>query len=95
MFDALTAGGAQALARPIGRLAPGHRADLLVLDADDPSLAARTGDALLNAWLFAAHRPPIRHVMVSGEWWVRDGRHGDEGEAAADYRKVMGRLLAG
>ena len=34
-------GGAQALAQPVGAIAAGCRADLVVLDADDPALAGR------------------------------------------------------
>ncbi|MDT8265973.1 amidohydrolase family protein, partial [Roseomonas sp. DSM 102946] len=44
-------GGAQALGQPMGRLAPGCRADLLVLDTEHPALIGREGDALLDAWV--------------------------------------------
>ncbi len=53
LYDAALAGGAQALGQPIGSLAVGRRADLLVLDGNDPYLASAEGDALLNRWLFA------------------------------------------
>ena len=41
-------GGAQALGQPMGRLAPGCRADLLVLDTEHPALIGREGDALAS-----------------------------------------------
>ncbi|PXB78826.1 formimidoylglutamate deiminase, partial [Pseudomonas aeruginosa] len=40
LYDAALAGGAQALGQPIGSLAVGRRADLLVLDGNDPYLAS-------------------------------------------------------
>jgi formimidoylglutamate deiminase len=87
-------GGAQAMARPIGALATGRRADIVVLDGDHPSLAGRTGDAVLDAYVFAGNVSPVRSVMVGGNWVVRDGRHPKEIEVAERYRRTVARLLA-
>lgn len=75
LLDAVLAGGAQASGRPIGALAPGKRADLLVLDPSHPVLAGRSGDGLLDSWIFSGADNPIAHVMCGGRWVVRDGRH--------------------
>lgn len=88
------AGGAQALARPIGRLAAGHRADLVVLDDRLPALAGIPAEALLDALVFAGNANPVRDVMVGGQWRVRDGRHDAEVEVLADYRAALAGLLA-
>lgn len=88
------AGGAQAVGRPVGAIAPGLRADLVVLDAEHPLLAGRAGDRVLDAWIFAGNVPPVRHVMVGGRWVVRDGRHPERGRIAAAYRRTVARLLA-
>ena len=88
------AGGAQALARPMGAIAPGMRADFLVLDPEHINLVGRSGDLLLDAFLFAGGGQMIRHVMVGGKWVVRDGRHPDEGAIAARYRQVQKQLYA-
>lgn len=88
-----TAGGAQAHGRPIGAIAPGHRADLVVLDPDHPALTGRDGDGLLDAWIFSGNATPVRDVMVGGQWVVRDGRHIGEEAIAAAYRRVA-RALA-
>ena len=82
-------GGAQALGRPIGRLAPGRRADLLVLDGTVPTLSGKTGDALLDALVFAGNLNPVRDVMVGGDWVVREGRHAEEEKVLAAYRRVL------
>jgi len=93
LFDAACRGGAQALGRPIGAIAPGHRADFLRLDDDAPVLAARRGDALLDAWIFAGQPvSPISDVWVGGQKVVENGRHVRAGEFAARYRQSLRRL---
>jgi formimidoylglutamate deiminase len=87
-------GGSRALARTMGVISPGARADLLVLDGDHPNLAGREGDALLDALVFAGNDRLVRHVAVAGDWIVRDGRHADEPAIAERYKRVVGRLTA-
>ncbi len=89
------AGGAQASAMPIGRLdadAGQARADLLVLDADAPILAARQTSNLVDTLIFSGNVNLVRDVMVSGEWVVRDFRHRDEERIAGRYRDTVQRL---
>ena len=88
------AGGAQALGRAMGAIAPGHRADLVVLDADRPDLAGRGGDDIANAAVFSGSEGLVRDVMVGGRWRVRDGHHLLEAKAAADYASAVKDLLA-
>lgn len=93
LWRAALAGGAKAAARPAGRLAPGFRADLLVLDPEHPSLAGRSGDHVLDALVFAPG-PAVRDVMVSGIWRVRDRHHPAEDPIRTAYNRVLRRLLA-
>jgi formimidoylglutamate deiminase len=86
-------GGAKAAGRPVGRLAPGFRADLVVLDAQHPSLYGRPGELLLDSHLFGPGSA-VRDVMVGGSWRLRDGQHAAEGTIARTYRRVLARLLA-
>ena len=90
--DAL-AGGAQALGRSIGRLAPGCRADLIRIDDRHPILAGRRGEGLLDALVFSGNVNLVRDVMVGGSWMVRDGRHPRRDEIAAAYRAVVTSLI--
>lgn len=94
LFDVALAGGAQAAGRKLGALAPGHRADLLVLDPDHPVLAGRAEDALLDSWVFSGQDNPIRDVMCGGRWVVRDGRHMREEAIREAYRTAVARLSA-
>jgi formimidoylglutamate deiminase len=75
LWDQATRGGAQSLDRRIGVLAPGHRADIVVLDPTHPALTGREGDAILDALIFAAATPCITDVLVAGRHVVRDGQH--------------------
>ncbi|GGF03775.1 formimidoylglutamate deiminase [Aliidongia dinghuensis] len=86
-------GGAAASGRRIGALAPGYRADLVVLDGNHPLIYGRDGNRLLDALVFAGSAPLVRHVLVGGQWRVRDGRHEQEAGVAAAYRRVLDRLL--
>jgi formimidoylglutamate deiminase len=86
------AGGAQALGRPAGAVAPGLLADLVVLDPLHPSLVGRSGDGLLDAWVFAGSATPVRHVMVAGRWVVQHGVHVRGAEIAAAFSRTMRRL---
>ena len=92
LWQAALAGGAQALGRRIGRLAPGCRADLVRLDADHPLLCGRRGDALLDSLVFSGNTSPVRDVMVGGRWRVRDGRHLERERIAAAYRQTIVKL---
>jgi formimidoylglutamate deiminase len=87
------AGGAQALGRRMGALAPGMRADLVVLDAEHVDLAGRGGDAIANALVFTGASDLVRDVMVAGRRVVRDKHHAGEERAAAGYRQALRALL--
>jgi formimidoylglutamate deiminase len=86
------AGGAQASGRAIGAIEPGRRADIVLLDPDHPALFGRSGDTLIDAWIFAASGNPVRDVMVGGRWVVRDGVHCREAAIADAYRAAIARL---
>lgn len=92
LYEAATAGGAQALGQPVGRIETGRRADLVELDADHPWLAGLDGDALLDSYVFA-HEPGMIHsVWVAGEPWVEQGAHRDEASIQAAFRRVRREL---
>jgi formimidoylglutamate deiminase len=93
LFSGALQGGSQALGRA-GGLAEGRRADIVILDETHPALIGRDGDALLDGWVFAAARPPIREVWAGGERVVESGVHRGRAAAAESFRRTMLRLLA-
>lgn len=92
LYARALAGGAQAAGQNAGAIAPGRRADLVVLDANHPALAGRSGDGLVDSWIFSGNDNPVRDVIVAGEMVVRDGQHAHGEQAAADYAALMRRL---
>ena len=93
LYRAACAGGAQALAQPVGAIAPGCRADWVVLNRDDPALVEQRADGLLDAAIFGPARRPVRDVMVGGAWRVRDGVHPQSAQSLTRYRRVLARLI--
>jgi formiminoglutamate deiminase len=92
LFDGALAGGAQALGQDVAGICVGASADLASLDANDPSLAVRAGDTLLDSWIFAG--AAIDCVWRRGEKLVSAGRHRARDAAAANYRCTIERVLA-
>ncbi len=95
LLDAAWAGGARACGVPLGRIEVGRRADFAVLDTDHAALAGRSGDDVLDSWLFAGEDTPVRDVYVGGRLVVEQGRHPRQEEIADAYRRVATRLVSG
>ncbi|MET0910112.1 MAG: amidohydrolase family protein, partial [Ilumatobacteraceae bacterium] len=57
-------GGARALCAPIGRIAAGHRADIVLLDTERHVTLDR--DALVRSLVFAEHGQSVHTVLVDG-----------------------------
>lgn len=93
LFEAALLGGAQALGQRVGAIAAGFRADWLVLNETHPDLEGRSGDALLDTWIFAGGRHLIRKVIAGGALIVENGRHFAQDRVESRYRQVLSRLM--
>ncbi|HLX99019.1 MAG TPA: formimidoylglutamate deiminase, partial [Roseiarcus sp.] len=92
MLEAVWAGGARALKRNSGKLAPGARANILSFRADHPTLAGKTDDQILDAWIFSAGNALIDCVWSGGLKVVAGGRHVFRDEIARQFAKTMGEV---
>ncbi len=92
LFEGAAAGGAQALGRACGRIAPGAFADLVSLDGASPLLAGRRDDEILDAWIFAGARV-VDCVWSGGVRQVSAGRHRARDRVAARFAAAMNSLL--
>ena len=73
VFDAATLGGAKALGRDdIGRLAPGCKADFVLIDVKDPSMMPLREP--LRSLIFVAAERAVRDVYVDGKQVFADGK---------------------
>jgi formiminoglutamate deiminase len=94
LYRQAAAGGAQALHQPTGSIAKGQKASFVSLDISHPSLVGRTGDALLDGWIFAAGRSPVQHVWVSGQQRVRQQKHQKQDMITNAYKKALLDILS-
>ncbi len=87
--DAL-AGGAQSLARPIGAIAAGMRADIVVVDPGrDPAMEGAAGDDLLDRLRLCVGRASVARTSSSGRWQSASGVHdGHHGAGCPGYRGI-------
>lgn len=93
LFDAALDGGSAALGAGASQIATGASADLVSLDGNHPSLAGKTGDAILDAWIFA-NGSKVDCVWVHGNKQVSGGRHARREAIAERFRSVMRALSA-
>jgi formiminoglutamate deiminase len=95
LFTGAQRGGSQALGIPPQQagLALGASADVFTLTADVPAIAERSGDALLDSFVFAGARDAIDGVWRAGRKLVSGGRHHARDEAARAWRATIARLL--
>lgn len=94
LFAAALEGGAAALGAGPSQLAAGAAADFVSLDATHPSLAGKSGDAILDAWIFA-NGTTVDCVWVHGKKLVEGGHHSRRDAIARRFRDVMQALSTG
>jgi len=92
LFDSVLTGGHQALGACSFGLRAGAPADLVSLNAAHPALAGRSGDAILDSWIFTGARL-VGCVWRAGVRMVHGGRHKNRELAAQKYKEVLGRIV--
>ena len=64
----------------------------MALDGDAIDLDGKTGDTVLDTWIFAGDDRMVRDVWSAGRHIVRGGRHIARDAIAGRYREVMRHL---
>lgn len=93
LFQAACSGGAQAAGRQSGAIEVGAWADLMALDAGHVDLAGRSGDTLLDAWIFAGDDRMVTDVWSAGRHLVQGGHHIRREAIVSAYRKATASLM--
>src|SRR6266849_6539172 len=94
LFHAATAGGATALMRDdLGRLAPGKKADIVLVDLDCPQMQPARDP--LRSFVYHAADRAVRDVFIDGRQVVADGRvlTLDQADAAERLGHAQRRML--
>jgi formimidoylglutamate deiminase len=92
LFEGALKGGAQALGVAAG-IEVGAPADMFSLALDDVAFASRTGDQILDTFVFAGGDKCVDRVWRAGVCVVTGGRHREREAIDARYRAVLERLL--
>jgi formimidoylglutamate deiminase len=92
LFDAINAGGASVSARNNGALAVGKLADMMALDAEAVDLIGRTGDTILDCYIFAGDDRMVGDVWSAGRHMVTGGKHVKREAIVSAYAKAMKEL---
>jgi formimidoylglutamate deiminase len=84
--------GGRALGRPIGTIAAGMRADLVVLDPDHPALAGGDVATIVDRFITSGGSAAIRDVFAGGIHVVQHGRHVRRDPIARRFRETIDHL---
>jgi formimidoylglutamate deiminase len=93
LYDRALAGGARALGRQSGRIAPGLWADLVAVRPGAGISLPAHPDLPLDNWIFAGDGA-VADVWSAGRHSVKAGRHVRHDEIAARYRECLARIAA-
>ena len=92
LFEGALLGGARATGQVAGIVA-GASADFFSLDPDAASLVSRSGDAVLDSFVFGGDRGAVDRVWCAGRKLVEQGRHQARSTIETNYRRALARLL--
>lgn len=92
LFEGAARGAAQAAGRASGAISAGLWADLLALDGAAVDLIGKTGDTILDAWVFAGDDRMVLDVWSAGRHVVRNGRHVARDAIRSRYVETLYRL---
>ena len=89
LFDEMLVGGAQAAGRECGKIEIGAWADLLALNGRHIDLEGRTGDMVLDCYIFAGDDRMVADVWSAGRHLVQNGHHFRRDLITQKYRSTM------
>ncbi len=92
LYDRTAMGGAQAMGLDTGAIAVGKLADIVVLDENHPALVARTGDDIIDSWIFFGGDACVRDVIAHGQHVVKNRYHVNQEKIFERFRATLSRL---
>jgi formimidoylglutamate deiminase len=92
LWSLAAASGARALAQPVGELAPGRRADFIVLSEQHPLLYGLAPDQQLDTLVTTGRSDLVDEVHVAGQCMVRNGKHRLKDSLSGEFTRLRARL---
>lgn len=92
IYEAGLAASPTAAGRDTGAIAAGLWADMVSVDLQNPVMAGRAGDQMLDSLIFAGHDGLIRDVWSAGRHVVQNGRHMDHDRIMSEYLQTIARI---
>lgn len=89
LFEGACKGGALAAGRNTGALEAGKLADMVSLDPDAIDLTGKTGDDILDSFIFAGDDRVVTDVWSAGRHMVKQAKHVRRDEIVTRYVKTM------
>ncbi|MGI9407296.1 MAG: amidohydrolase family protein, partial [Hyphomicrobiaceae bacterium] len=89
LFEGAARGGARAAGRDCGAIAPGRLADLVALDTTTNDLIGKSGDSILDSYVFAGDDRMVCDVWAAGRHVVHDGRHAGRDVIITRYQETI------
>lgn len=93
LLEHVCAGGAQALGRHSGAIAPGLLADLVAIGSDNPFFEALEEDSQVDAWVFASDNSVVQDVWSAGRHVVQGGRHVRRDAIEQEHRNTIAAII--
>jgi len=94
LFAGAVRGGTRALGVKSAGIVVDAAADFFSLNVESTAMAQRSGDALLDSFIFAGGNDCIDGVWRAGRQVVSQGRHAAREKVAVGYRAALARLLS-
>jgi len=92
LYQCAVKGGARAAARNSGSIEVGKLADLMALDTNSVDLSDKSGDAVLDSYIFAGNDSMVSDVWAAGRHVVSNGFHHKRADIEASYRATLSKL---
>jgi len=92
LFEAANRGGAIVAGRNCGSVAEGNLADLMALDDTSIDLVGKSGDTILDAYIFAGDDRLVKDVWSAGRHVVSGGSHHKRDEIVSRYQNIINQL---
>ncbi|MGH8225843.1 MAG: formimidoylglutamate deiminase [Gammaproteobacteria bacterium] len=93
LWQRAAAGGARALALPVGAIAPGCAADFVVLESEADALLGHMSETWADALIVGGSRHDLAAVYVGGERLVEAGEWNGKSAIAGRYHDCVRKLL--